>query len=105
MHYYRVIEGPTTLEQWTRAGMVSASEGQKVEYFTLLPEGEGLDGDNPVIGCESDLADKQHLALVKMMSVIDVQFGDKNYEYRTQLQTHDEEGNLQKIVLEVENGY
>ena len=95
MHYYRVIDGPTPLTTYN---------GQTVEYFTILPEGEGLEGDVPVIGCEKDLSDHQGLTFIKMISVIDIKFGDKNYEYRSQIQGKDEEGNLQQIVLEVENG-
>lgn len=96
MHYYRVIEGPAPLTH----------KGQTVEYITILPESVGIEERNaPVVGCEDDLTNQQKLDLKKMMSGIYVHFDDKTYEYRTQLQKKDEEGNLVHIVLEVGNGF
>jgi len=95
MHYYRVIKGPIPFTYTTR----------QVEYFTVLPEGDGIEEPNaPVIGCELDLSDHKRIAFLTLMQGIYIHFDDKIYDYRTQYQHKDDEGNLQRMIVEVENG-
>jgi len=96
LYYYRVLSGPTRVGE--------DEHGARVSCFNILPAGESLEGNVPIIGCELDLTDQQGLAIRKMMQEIDVFFDDYMYEYRAQYQQKDEEGKLKRILLEVKNG-
>jgi hypothetical protein len=93
---HRLIDEPSTLEH----------KGQKVMYFTVLPAGEGLEEPNaPCIMLDHDLSNEGQLRITKMMEPIDIHFDGKTYEYRTQVQTKDEDGNVEKMVVETEMGF
>lgn len=95
-HYHRIIEGPSLVEH----------KGERVECFTILPVDDGIEERNaPVLMTEHDLTDEQKLRITMMMSPIDIHFDGKTYEYRTQIQTKDENGDLARIVVETEMGY
>ena len=95
VHYYRVLSGPIR---------VGEENGQRISYFNVLPADEDLDGDVPIIACELNLIYQQQLVISKMTQKINIYYDDFIYEYRAQHQQRDENGNLQRILLEVKNG-
>lgn len=95
-YYHRITDGPTPL----------VHSGQHVEYFTILPAGEGIEEPNvPVLMTEHDLTNEQKLRITAMVNTIEIHFDGKTYDYRTQTQKKDEDGNLVSILVETEIGF
>ena len=95
MYYHKIVEGPALLE----------SDGQQVEYFTILPANGGIEEPNtPVLAIEHDFTDKK-LAIIKMLQSIDIHFDGKTYAYRAHIEVRDVHSVLQKIVVETDVGF
>lgn len=95
MYYYRVLQGPTR---------VGEHNGARISYFQIMPAGEALQGNVPILACEEDLTDEQRITMLRYMKEVDIYYDDFMYEFRAMQLQKDNDGKLQRILLEVKNG-